>query len=228
MAQSYSNLSNTTISAAGDELLNISWTEQQLGSCLSAADPDESVTGGWTLSINIDSDGVQAIALAANSNLHDVAADIQTKVRALTAIGFADQSAYDDFTCRWDSTLKKLVLLSGTAVVQPPAYSQIPAVVISGGTAAPSLKLGTAQGGTESFTGGEVRTYTAKYRFVYGAGASFGSADVVVYSSDMVTPTDLSEVKTIADARASQMKAEQALDVFADSNDNSLAGPVSL
>lgn len=228
MAQSYGNLSNSTILAATDEILGVSWVEQQLGTSLSALDPDNTVTAGLTLSLNIDQDGAQVIALDANDDLNDIAADIQAKVRALTVIGFADQAALDDFTCRWDSALKKLVLTSGTAYVQPPAYSQIPAVVVTGGSAATPLKLGVAQDGTESYTGAEVRTYTVKYRFVYGAGRNFGSADVVVYSSQMAVPTDLAELEAIANARASQMKAQEELTAFTSGDDATLIGPVSL
>ncbi len=228
MAQSYSNLSLSTILAATDEILGVSSVAQQLGTTLSADNPAEVLAGAQNLSINIDQDGVQIITLSAHTNLHDTAADIQTQVRALLVVGFADQLAYDDFTCRWDEVLKRLVMTSGTAVTQPPAYTQIPAVVITGGTAAPDLKLGVAEGGSEAYTGSEVITWTVKYRFVYGSGRAFGSADVVVLGSDMTDPTDTAELLLIANARASQMKAEQETTIYTSGDAPSLIGPVIL
>ncbi len=228
MAQSYGNLSISTITAATDEIMGVSSVSQQLGTTLSGADPAENLVAAQDLSINIDQDGAQTITLSAHTNLQDIASDIQEQVRALTVIGFADQLAYDDFTCRWDENLKRLVLTSGTSVTQPPLYAQIPAVVIAGGTAAPELKLGLAEGGSEAYTGSEVITWTVKYRFVYGSGRAFGSADVVVNGSDMTDATDTAELLLIANARASQIKQENELTIYTSGDAPSLVGPVVL
>lgn len=225
MSQSYGNSSNSTITAATDAVLGISLVEQDLGSSLSGVNPASSVTSGLTLTIKLDQEtSAQTIVLALNDNVYNIAADIQAKVRVLTPLGFASPSAFTLFTARYDDNLKKLVLTSGTATTDLVNT----AVAVTGGTAALALKLGAANGGTESKTGAEVITYTVNYRFVYGAGASFGSFPVVVNSSEVATPTNISQVMTLANERASQIKAQASSSAYVTSDNQSQNGPVVL
>jgi len=224
MAQSYGNLSTSPILAATDEIMGTSSLTQKIGTAMSADDPADTLGAGLTLGINIDADGIQFITLAAHTDLLDTAAEIQSKVRLLTPIGFGTLPAFQNFTARWDAALKRLVLTSGTADV-PLAT---PSVVVTGGTAAPDLKLGAAQGGTESRTGAEVVDYTIKYRFALNAGKNFGTAELHIPSSIMVVPTSLAEAVTIANARATQLKAELILNEYAYSNSTTYNGPVVL
>lgn len=223
--QSYNNLAVSTILAASDEILGVSSIMQKLGTSLSGEQPASTIAAGLTLAVRLDNEAAsQNITLAANDDLLDIAEDIQAKVRLLTPLGLAPLAAFTGFTARWDSVLNKLVLTSGTSTTAPLTT----AVAITGGTAAALLNLGLAEGGTESKTGAEVISYTVKYRFVFDGGRSFGSADVVVHSSQMTTPTSLAEVESIANARASQIKAEATASVYTSEDDSSLIGPVSL
>lgn len=113
------------------------------GKSLSGAAAATSTTSGDTLSLNLNGDGAQTINLATSAAAADVAADIQAKVRALTAADSAKQAAYDSFSASWDSGATKYSLESGT-------IGQGGSVEATGGTAAAALKLGPANGGTES------------------------------------------------------------------------------
>lgn len=111
------------------------------GTSTSDIGPD-TVTLGGTLDINIDSDGAQTITTSANLSGAAIAADIQAKVRALTANTPSNQSAIDNFTAAFTGGL--YVLTSGSIG----AGSSV--VVTDGaGSEAADLKLGVANGGTE-------------------------------------------------------------------------------
>lgn len=127
----------------------------------SAASPATTTTSGDTLTLNINGDGVRSITLATSATGAAVAADIQGKIRALTAFTSINQQAYDTFTATLTGGV--YVLTSGT--------TPIGSVVVSGGTAAVALKLGTANGGTE-VVGGNVNWGPA------GAAVVTGSTDV--------------------------------------------------
>jgi len=110
------------------------------GSSVSASSPIISIAGG-TLAINLNGDGVQIITLALSGDSSGllIAADIQAKVRALTAFTVS-QAVYNNFTATYANGVYTLVSgVGGTSS----------SVVISGGSDAPSLKLGVANGGTE-------------------------------------------------------------------------------
>jgi len=109
----------------------------------SAASPATVTTVGDTLSLNINGDGIQTIVLATSGTGAAVAADIQGKVRSLTAATPTNQSAYDTFTVAYSAGL--YVLTSGT--------TPIGSVVVTGGTAAVALKLGIANAGVEVIGG---------------------------------------------------------------------------
>lgn len=134
-----------------------------LPTSVSAASPATTTTSGDTLILNINSDGAQTIILATSASGAAVAADIQNKVRALTAATSSNQDAYDDFTATFTSGL--YVLTSGT--------TPIGTVVVTGGTAAVALKLGTANSGVET-QGGNVSWVLS------GAAVFTGSVDVSV------------------------------------------------
>lgn len=234
MAQSYGNPSTSAITAAVDEILGTDKVEQQLGTSLSHTAPtDEAVTG--TLTIKVDDATVAAtVTITALTAPQDIATAIQTQMRAAAVSAPATAAAYSAFVCRYDARLDKYILISGTS---PDGVDNVfptpdtPAkCVVTGGTAAAALKLGTANGGTEAFDGSEVITYTVKYRFVFDSGASYGGADIVVESGDMADPTDLVELQTIADARAAQIKAEkiEAGRPLTSSYTDDLNGPVTL
>lgn len=127
----------------------------------SAASPATTTTSGDTLTLNINADGVQTIILATSATGAAVAADIQGKVRALTAASPLNQGAYDTFTAAFTGGL--YVLTSGT--------TPIGSVVVTGGTAAVALKLGVANSGVE-VQGGNVNWGPA------GAAVATGSTDV--------------------------------------------------
>lgn len=101
-----------------------------------------SVSAGQTLDINLDDDGVQTIVLSLNVTGATIAADIQAKVNALTANNPVNQPAFTSFTASFNGGLDQYTLVSGSTGVGS-------TVVISGGTAAPVLLLGEAEGGTE-------------------------------------------------------------------------------
>lgn len=197
MAQSYGNSAISTITAAVDEILGAERADQLLGTSVSGRSPADT-TGIDSFDLNVDAAGVQTITLAVNNDPQDIAADIQAKA---IAAGFAG------FTARYDAPRDRYILTSATAASSPATASVI--VVNGAGTAASTLKLGTAQSGTEAVTGSEIVNWTIHYRFVYDSGKSFSAAAVSVLSEDMVDPTDATEAKTLGNLKAIQLKAER-------------------
>ena len=197
MAQSYGTSTVQTILAATDEILGAVKKEQLLGTSVSGRSP-ATTTSIDSFDLNVDGAGVQTIALAANNDPQDIATDIQVKA---IAAGFAG------FTARYDNLQDRYILISGTAATTPATATVV--AVNGAGTAATALKLGTAQGGTEAATGAEIVDWTIRYRFVYNSGRNFSAADVEVLDEDMVDPTDINEAKTLADLKATQLKAER-------------------
>lgn len=167
-ANTLDSLSPKALSLPGslvDENL-VTYTEDvdyslSLPTSVSASAPATSTTAGDTLSLNINSDGAQTIVLATSATGAAVAADIQAKVRSLTAATSSNQDAYDDFTAEYTGGL--YVLTSGT--------TPLGTVVVTGGTAATALKLGTANSGVET-QGGNVSWV------LEGAAVFTGSVDV--------------------------------------------------
>ncbi len=106
---------------------------------ISGASAATSTTAGDTLTINLDGDGAQTITLATSATGAAVAADIQAKVRALTAATSTNQGAYDSFTCTYNASTGSYKLISGS-------NSSSSDVAVSGGTAQAALKLSTATG----------------------------------------------------------------------------------
>lgn len=220
MAQSYSNFSFTPIPVPVDSIVGINQKEQQLGTSISGV-TGEALPSALTLEILLDGDGsAQTISVQGNQP-YDVAAAIQAAVRLLTPNGTAPASAFTGFTCRYDNHLSQYILASGTS---PSATSSC---LVTGGTAASVLDLGSANGGTESYTGHEVITYWVKYQFVFNAGAYYGSATVLVSSSDMSTPTSMVQLMALANERAAQMKEEiqSSFYPYTKTTNNSQNGP---
>lgn len=99
------------------------------------------------LTLTIDGDGPRTLTLGTNLTGADVAAAIQTQVRALMSNTPALQPGYDLFRADWNTTIVgAYTLRSGTA---GPASSVL-VTVGPGHDAARALKLGVAQGGTEA------------------------------------------------------------------------------
>jgi len=113
------------------------------GQSLSAAYAATTVSSGVTLLLNIDGDGIKTITLGTDTSGNAIAADIQAKVRALTATNPSLQASYNNFTAVFSPTLATYQLLSGST-------GYLSSVVVSGGTAAASLLLGLAHGGYEA------------------------------------------------------------------------------
>ena len=121
------------------------------GSSVSHVYPATNISAGETLILNIDGDGPRTIVLALSTTMIDIAADIQAKVRALTANNPALQTSYDNFTA------------TSSLVNGAPVYKLISGgtgynsrVLVLGGTADLlniGLLLGVFQGGQE-FRGG--------------------------------------------------------------------------
>ena len=121
----------------------------------SAAYAAINTAAGITLDLDVDGDGVQTIIISLHTSGSDVAADIQTKVRALTANIPTNQPAFDDFTCVFNGTINQYTLTSGSTGIGS-------TVVVSGGTAAPSLYLGLTEGGYEVRGNSHVLKQTAQ------------------------------------------------------------------
>ena len=139
-----SSAPNATTSVSIDA--NLDSRESAIGSSqtvISGSSAGTSVSAGTTLTINLDSDGAQTITLAANSTGAAIAADIQSKVRALTAATASNQPAYDNFTCTYNSVTGTYKLVSGT-------NTSSSSVSVTGGTAQSTLKLSAATGASST------------------------------------------------------------------------------
>ena len=112
------------------------------GTSTSGSSPAVSVLGTDTLVLNLNGDGARTITLAANTTGAAIAADIQAKVRALAAVSPVKQLAYNGFTAVYNGS-NLYVLTSGI-------FGAGSSVVVTAGTVAASLKLGTGNGGTEA------------------------------------------------------------------------------
>lgn len=224
MAQSYGNSATSSILAAVDEITGVDISTQEYGTSLSRRGPSLPALGASTLLLKVD--GAPAVVAAwttsTGNGLFDTAAAIQAQVRAA---GVGD--AYTKFVARLDTALDKIILESGTkdAVPANPASR----VEVTGGNAAPFLKLGVAVGGIESSSTSPYIAYVVRYRYVYDAGKNFGSDVIEVLSTRMMIPTDVTEAVTIANSIAAQRKVvgEDAGEVATISTDSE-NGPVSL
>lgn len=167
------------------------------GSSVSATSPAIATTAGQTLIINLNADGAQTITLAANSTAVSIAADIQAKVHALTAVTPANQTAFSSLICVSNLT-GQYALISGL-------QGATSAVVVSGGTAAVALKLGVVNGGAE--TVGVFVRCLAYYAAAY-AGKS-QAWEVSTLPTDLplaqqANPTD-TQVSAISDPKATTL-----------------------
>ena len=109
-----------------------------LGSSTGATGPTGSTATALSLSIN--GEAAQAITLPSGAVGATMAAAIQAAVQALSAVNPVLQAAYDEFTCVFSGD--KFILTSGMV-------GDNSAVVVSAGTLATALNLGTGAGGTE-------------------------------------------------------------------------------
>ena len=110
------------------------------GTSVSAGTPATTTSVSDTLVLNLNGDGVRVITLGTNLTGAATAADIQAKVRALTAITGGNQSAYNNFTAVFSSGV--YTLTSGTVGTGS-------TVVVSGTSNVFSLLLGPTYGGVE-------------------------------------------------------------------------------
>ena len=140
-----------------DSPVDVILTQDVLAAGVSTSDTSAaiSVSAGQTLLININGDGIHSIALAANSTGVAIAADIKAKVQALAAVTPSNQPAFSGFSAVFNGVTNQYTLVSGVPGVGS-------SVVISGGSAAPGLLLGLANGGVETVGSSTIvdRTYT--------------------------------------------------------------------
>lgn len=219
MAQSYGNLSISTILAAGDEILGVDTITQTHGTSVSRASAVVSLAAATTLTMAVDGGVPVTLNLPVAVNPDAIAANIQAQAR-LAGVGVE----YTAFKVYYKDG--KYVLQSGTSEAVPVVAAS--AVVVTGGTAAPFLALGVAQGGTESTAAAPYIEYHVHYRFSFGGGRSFSSYDVVVLSSEMTLATSLVELQTIADGRASAIKRTLTAQPSASVSTDAINGTVSL
>jgi len=224
MAQSYGNSSFTPITPAVDSIVGVTIDTQLYGTSISGVAPASTLAASTTLTIEIDNDGAaQTVTFPAEHNIYDIAAFIQATVNSWVPGGTAPLKAFTGFTAVYNPAADQLVLTSGTA------GSSTSRVQVTGGTAATSLLLGTANGGSESTSASPSITYYVHYQFVYGAGTNFGVGDVVVLSSEISTPTSLSQVEAVANGRAASIKAAQAPTSYTvETTSAAINGPVTL
>ena len=190
MAQSYGIYTSATVATPTDSITGVTSIEQKLGTSISGAGPMGFIASS---TLNVYDNGITyALTLAPSANIYDICSSIQAQVIAGGDL---------NFTARYNSGLDQIILSSGTVGTAASKCS------VTGGTAAVPLKLGTVNGGTESFAGSEVITYFVTYLFVY-EGTSYGAGSVVVHSSDMTIPTNLAQMESIANSRAAQLKRE--------------------
>jgi uncharacterized phage protein gp47/JayE len=124
-------------------------TLQPQGRSVSAAAPGTALTGGSNdqVQLNLDGDGLRTVTLGTQTTGAGIASTLQTLVRALTAVNPAHQPAYAGFRSDYGTVTPGVYTLrSGTTgptssvVVTPAATSN----------ASVTLKLGVAQGGSET------------------------------------------------------------------------------
>ncbi len=110
------------------------------GTSISGATPATTDGVGLTFSVNIDGDGAQAITTAGSLMTGaDIAADIQTQIRALTANDLGNQASIDAVT----------VVFTTVYTISSGSTGSTSTAVITGAGAS-TLKLGLANGGTEA------------------------------------------------------------------------------
>lgn len=129
------------------------------------------IAAGETLDINVDGDGVQTIIHSLHITGANIASDIQTKVRALIANDPANQPAIDNFVCTFNGTLNQYTLTSGSTGIGS-------TVVITGGSSAPLLLLGLANGGYEVRGNSHILTQPARRVLIVENSAEVIFADV--------------------------------------------------
>ena len=115
------------------------------GESVGGAGAQQTTSGGETLSLNINGDGIQTITLSSDANGNAVAADIQAKVRALTASIPSNQYAFSGFVAAYKPGLQLYDLIAPG----DPIGFNISSLTVTGGTFAPLGKLGVSNGGTE-------------------------------------------------------------------------------
>ena len=119
------------------------------GRSISAPNPGTTLTGDTStnLTVNLDNDGPQTVALGNQTTATGIAAAIQAAVQALTAANASKQQAYNSFRCDYAVTTPGVYTLrSGTAGPN----SSVVVTVAGTADASQPLKLGLANGGQES------------------------------------------------------------------------------
>jgi uncharacterized phage protein gp47/JayE len=119
------------------------------GRSISGQAPGTALTSGVNdrVALNVDGDGVRTVLLGTQSTAASIAAALQAAVRALVPVNPANQPAYTTFRCDYSVTTPgAYTLRSGTA--GPTSSCVVTAAATADASAV--LKLGLAQGGTES------------------------------------------------------------------------------
>lgn len=140
----YTDITDASTLTAAKATVNL--VDDGPGYSLSATSPATTTTSpALNMKVALSGEAAQSIALTgALASAAAIAADIQTKVRALTAAVPANQVDYNGFTC--------VVTATGRYLLRNGTISAGKTVVVTNGATddvAASLKLGIANGGTE-------------------------------------------------------------------------------
>ncbi len=134
------------------------------GTSVSGASPATTATS-LTFSVNINGDGAQSITVS-DGGTHTgaaVASAIQTAIQALTANSIFNQAAISATTCVYTTVY---TITSGSI-----AQTAAPSSVVVTGSGASTLKLGVANGGTET-AGTNANNPTSRTFAVYTSGTA--------------------------------------------------------
>jgi len=193
MAQSYGNPSISALLGPVDSILattKVVDTSLQAGYSDSAVLAATTVAAGVTLTINMNGTGVQTIILAGTLTSGQlIAAEIQKQLRLLGFVGAV---------CTYNAITEQYTILSETT-------GAASSVVVTGGTAAASLKLGLANGGAEAAGSLAAGVLYGVHYFLTDAGR-YISAEILVEGSEMINHTDMNELKAIANVKARDFK----------------------
>lgn len=148
------------------------------GTSISDPNPATSAVASSTLTLSINGEYYETITLATSSySGTDLAFQIQSLVRNLTAIYYENQPAYSNFTCTYSAGL--YTLTSGT-------QGSGSSVNVSGGTLKVPMKLGSNQtaGSGEFFNNYFVTIYELMLSFTFTGVTVSNDSDFLKFSSN--------------------------------------------
>ena len=162
-----------TLNINGDGAQTISLTADAAGVSISGSSPAITDGAGLTFNVNIDGDGAQSITTSGSDTTGaEVASDLQTKIRALTANHPANQASINAVN----------VVYTTVYTVVSGSIGAGSSVVITGAGAA-SLKLGVANGGTENTGTGTGTTVAADIQAKVRALSALHPVNQVAYDN---------------------------------------------